>query len=79
MMRKKELSLIITFHTTAEAIDLERKCKAYGLKGRMIPVPRELSAGCGIAWCCEHTMEESMQLFMNENNIEYDIMAQILY
>ena len=49
-MRKKEPTLIITFHTTADAIALEKACKEAGRPGRMIPVPRELSAGCGLAW-----------------------------
>ena len=48
-MLKKELKLIITFHTTAEAIAMEKKSKAQGVAGRLIPVPREISAGCGLA------------------------------
>ena len=51
MIRKKEPKVIITFHTTAGAIELERSCKAEKIPGRIIPVPRELSAGCGLAWC----------------------------
>ena len=50
-MRKNEPTLIITFHTTADAIALEKACRETGRPGRMIPVPRELSAGCGLAWC----------------------------
>lgn len=49
-MRKKELRLVITFHTTAEAMAAERYCKEQGIPGRLIPVPRQISAGCGLAW-----------------------------
>lgn len=49
-MRKKELRLVITFHTTAEAMAAERFCKEQGMPGRLIPVPRQISAGCGLAW-----------------------------
>ena len=49
-MRTKELRLVITFHTTAEAMAAERFCKEQGISGRLIPVPRQLSAGCGLAW-----------------------------
>lgn len=28
----------------------ERYCKEQGISGRLIPVPRQLSAGCGLAW-----------------------------
>ncbi len=44
-MRQKEWKLIITFHTTSDAIAFEKACKETGRSGRMIPVPRELSAG----------------------------------
>lgn len=78
-MRKKELKLIITFHTTAESIAMEKICKEHGKGGRMIPVPREISAGCGLAWCCAPEMEEEMALFMEENKIKHEEMVQLLY
>ena len=49
-MREKKLWLVITFHTTAAAIAMEKLCRARGLPGRLIPVPRELTADCGMAW-----------------------------
>ena len=50
-MRKKELKLIITFHTTADAMAMEKVCKERNAPGRLIPVPRTISSGCGLAWC----------------------------
>lgn len=35
-MRKKELKLVITFHTTADAMAMEKECKKVGAQGRMI-------------------------------------------
>lgn len=78
-MRKKEKKLIVTFHTTAEAIGLEKLCKARGMAGRMIPVPRELSAGCGLAWCCDSHLEQEIVGLLNENDIDHEEMVQILY
>lgn len=49
-MRKKSLSLIITFDTTAQAMAAEKYCIEHQLPGRLIPVPREITAGCGVAW-----------------------------
>ena len=49
-MREKKLWLVITFHTTAAAIAMEKLCRAKGLPGRLIPVPRELTADCGMSW-----------------------------
>lgn len=52
-MRKKKPYQILTFHTTSAAMAMELYCKKHGISGRLIPVPRELSAGCGLAWRIE--------------------------
>ena len=49
-MREKKLWLIITFHTTTAAMAMEAMCAAKNLPGRLIPVPREITAGCGLSW-----------------------------
>ncbi len=49
-MREKSLRLIVTFHATTEAMAMEKYCLAEGVPGRLIPVPREIAAGCGMAW-----------------------------
>ncbi len=49
-MREREETLIITFATTTDAIAMERMSLKRGLPGRLIPVPREIAPGCGMAW-----------------------------
>ena len=66
-MRKKELKLVVTFHTTADAMAMEKACKEHKVPGRIIPVPRVISAGCGLAWCAE----------LNERDQITDIMKQV--
>lgn len=64
-MREKKLQLVVTFHTTADAMAMEQACRERNEKGRLIPVPRAISAGCGLAWCagpeCRESLEEIMQ------------------
>ena len=60
-MRKKELKLIVTFHTTADAMAMEKCCKEHQVPGRLIPVPREISAGCGLSWCADLKEREKVQ------------------
>ena len=64
-MRKKTLHLVVTFHTTADAMAMEQACREQKAAGRLIPVPREISAGCGLAWCagpeCREQLEGVMQ------------------
>lgn len=49
-MRVKQPSLIVTFHTTTGAMGAEKFLLEHGIPGRIIPVPREITAGCGLAW-----------------------------
>lgn len=49
-MREKKPTLIVTFDTTTAAMALEKFCMERRLPGRLIPVPREITAGCGLAW-----------------------------
>lgn len=49
--REPRLRLIATFPTTTAAIAMERDCRRAGLPGKLIPVPRSISASCGMAWC----------------------------
>lgn len=69
-MRKKEMKLVVTFHTTADAMATERVCKKENFPGRLIPVPRELSAGCGLSWCTGEEYEEQMAALLDANKIE---------
>ena len=59
-MLQKKPTLIITFATTTQAMAMEAFCHAQGLPGRLIPVPREITAGCGLSWKAKP--EEKAQL-----------------
>lgn len=50
-MRKKTLKAVATFASTSDAMAVEAAARETGFPGRMIPVPSEISAGCGLAWC----------------------------
>ena len=49
-MRIREKRLIVAFYTTHDAMAFEDFCLDRGIDGRLIPLPREISAGCGLAW-----------------------------
>ena len=69
-MLKKTEKLVNTFHTTTEAMAMEKTCKALHADGRLIPVPRVISAGCGLAWCAGIQSEETLTALMREHNIQ---------
>lgn len=69
-MKKKELKLVVTFHTTADAMAMEKACKEREVPGRIIPVPRAISAGCGLSWCAELSDREMIVSMMKAAGIE---------
>lgn len=77
-MRKKELKLVVTFHTTADAMAMEKACKEHNAPGRLIPVPRAISAGCGLSWCAELTDREEIQSVMAQVGIQEEEMHECM-
>ena len=49
-MREKKQYVIFAFSSTTQAMAAESFFQSGGLPGRLIPVPREITAGCGFAW-----------------------------
>lgn len=49
-MREKKNYRVFTFQTTTDAMTMEKMCVRNRIPGRIIPVPREISAACGLAW-----------------------------
>lgn len=71
-MAKKELYAVITFHTTTGAMHMENVAKAAGAKGRLIPVPRVISAGCGLSWREPADNKDAILQIIKDNDIEID-------
>lgn len=68
-MRKKELKLVITFESTSDAIAFETYCMENNVKGRIIPVPQVISAGCGMAWCTDVNEKDIMKKAVSDADI----------
>lgn len=69
MQRKKTLKLVITFPTTTSAMNMDAICSSEF--GRLIPIPREISAGCGLAWCSEPKNKTHLLQMMQDHDIPY--------
>ena len=68
-MRKKELKLVVTFHTTADAMAMEEACRREKIPGRLIPVPMSISAGCGMAWCAPPDQRDALAGVMQRHGL----------
>lgn len=60
VMRRRRPVLVIAFSSTEQALAAEALFTNSGLPGRMIPIPSQVSAGCGLAWKAE--VDEKPQL-----------------
>ena len=70
MAREKAEKAVFTFHTTTMAMKMERSAKESGSPGRLIPVPRQISAGCGMAWSAPAAERPGLESLIQENGIE---------
>ena len=77
-MIKKENKLVITFHTTTEAMAMEHACMEEQADGRLIPVPRSITAGCGLAWCAKIESETVLRELMNKHSIQPQAIQECL-
>ena len=77
-MIEKKLSLVISFNKTIDAMSFEEYCLSKKISGRLIPLPKEISAGCGLAWKCDISKSDEMKKVLKELNIEFDKMSEIV-
>ena len=50
MRREKVATAVASFPTTTNALAFKQVAEREGLLGHLAPIPRQLSAGCGMAW-----------------------------
>ena len=70
-MLKKKPTLIITFATTTQAMAMESFCTRENLPGRLIPVPREITAGCGLSWKAQPEDQELLLTALNRAGMKW--------
>ena len=78
-MREKRPTLFISFPTTTAAMEAESRFRAAALPGRIVPVPREITAGCGLAWMSAPEEEEHLLSFLKENRLLYEACRVLSY
>ena len=70
-MRVKSPALVISFANVTEALAVERYCQAAGLPGRIIPIPREITAGCGLAWKAAPEDRDALSAALEREKLTY--------
>ena len=63
-------ALVVAFDSTASALAFDKAAKETGLEGRLFPVPRSLSAGCGLAWRGDPALQPRAQSLIDAEEID---------
>lgn len=70
--------LLVTFASTTQAMAFERAAKERGIKGRMIPVPGEIHAGCGLAWRGALETTGAVEEMLHEKSLNLENIFQLI-
>ncbi len=76
-MREKEKRVVFTFHTTQAAMAAESLFREEGLPGRLIPVPRQITAGCGLAWSAPFKEGPVLQKRLSEAGLSWQSACEL--
>ncbi|MDD2213921.1 MAG: DUF3343 domain-containing protein [Oscillospiraceae bacterium] len=68
-MYQPTVHLIIAFGQTTAALKMETCCQHEGLPGRLIPLPQQIRAGCGLVWAAAPEAENSLTEMMERQQI----------
>ena len=71
-MRERTERCVVTFRTTAGAMAMEGACSAAGLPGRLIPVPRAVTAGCGMCWAAPPEARRALEELVVKKHLDAD-------
>ncbi|MCI8802286.1 MAG: DUF3343 domain-containing protein [Oscillibacter sp.] len=71
-MWKRTEKCVVAFSTTSAAMAMEAACQAAGLPGRIIPLPRSISAGCGLCWAGPAESREAIEELVIKKHLDVD-------
>ncbi|MBS6353709.1 DUF3343 domain-containing protein [Oscillibacter sp.] len=77
-MRKKQERFVVTFATTTGAMAMEQACRSAGLPGRLIPVPRSITAGCGMCWSAPPSARADLEALVIRERLDVDGLYAVL-
>lgn len=77
VMREKTLWAVITFASTADAMAMESAALNFSLPGRIIPVPSDISASCGLSWRVSPEELDVLLAAMKAHGIAHENVYQV--
>ena len=78
MTRRRRPALVIAFASTAQAMKAEEIFTREGLPGRLIPVPRSITAGCGMGWSAPPSARADLEALVIRERLDVDGLYAVL-
>lgn len=76
-MGKKTPCVVVTFPTTADAMHMQSLAGKWPLQGRLAPIPRQLSAGCGFAWREPVKNRPLVEELLSHHALEHEALVEL--
>ena len=76
-MRVKTPHAVLTFDSTADAMAVQAAADAGEVPGRVIPVPSEISAGCGLAWSVSAGQRDELLAALESHGLAYAAVSMV--
>lgn len=76
-MVEKKLKAVFSFAKTSDAMKMDKLNNENKLPGKMIPVPREISAGCGIAYSIDVGFRDKVETLAKESAVNIESIHEI--
>ena len=77
MQRCKTPHAVVTFHSTVDAMAVQAAAAGDVLPGRVIPVPSEISAGCGLAWSVPVEQRETLEQALERRGLAFEAITEV--
>lgn len=77
MAQIRDKRILCTFPTTTQALYMEKCCREEEVPGRLIPVPGEISAGCGMGWLSEPEFRPEIENLVKKAGIQAEKIYEI--
>ena len=70
---------VVTFPSTTGAMAMEQACQEANVPGRLIPVPRSITAGCGMCWAAPMEARNQVEDLLIREKLDTDGIYTILF
>lgn len=74
----KRKYLVITFSQTTMALYMEKICTLDHRDGRIIPLPKEIDAGCGLVWATQEMDQEGWRAYLESRGVRCEKMLEAM-